>query len=146
MPIRQIFKQGDNSADFLNKIVHVICPATNGLTVFNAYVCALGGMPSEEATEHVNRVNVKNETGTLFPRFNMTIIPLSSYEGRDDFNDEEIMKKYIADCFEAELKYIKSNRILFIFEQAGGFDNVLAAKVLLKYWSDTEIDVEYFAV
>jgi len=34
----------------------------------------------------MNVANEKNETGNLYPKLNITILPLSKYENRDDLN------------------------------------------------------------
>ncbi|HEY5327367.1 MAG TPA: hypothetical protein VIJ27_10240 [Mucilaginibacter sp.] len=131
--------------DFLNKRIHIICPAANGLTVFNAFVVYPAGMSHDKAGQLAETVNIKNETGTLYPMFNMTIIPLTLFKNRNDFGNEVIMKKHIADCFEAHKTYIKSPKMIFVFEKKDDFDYQLATKVLLNNWGTTDIDVEYLA-
>lgn len=144
MPIKKFTDRlSDLDRDFLNKKVHIICLAVNSLTMYNAFAHAIGGMSSQQAGQLAETVNLKNETRTLFPKFSLTIIPLSIFNNRNDFNNEAIMKKHITDCFEAETKYIKSSRMIFIFEKRHDFNNELALKVLLENWANTKLNVEY---
>ena len=144
MPIQEFTgKLSDLDHDFLNKKVHIICPAVNGLTTYNAFAHAIGNMPNDQVGQLANTVNSKNETGTLYPKLNLTIIPLSIFENRNDFNNEELIKKHISDCFESEEKYIKSHRMIFVFEERSDFDSELALKILLENWENSNYNIEY---
>ncbi len=129
---------GDYSVmeDLKNGKLHMVFVAVNGLTFFNAFSVenplqeAEKGISSEQATKLCNVVNEKNETGTLYPKLNITILPLSKYENRDDWNNENSMKKNITDAFRANSLYIKSKEIIFAFEAGFDFNNILAVRVL----------------
>lgn len=109
MPIFELTRRlSDLGDDFLRKRVHIICPAVNALTVYNVFAHIIGRMDYEQVTKLAETVNTKNETGTLYPRLSLTLIPLTAYNDRNDFGNRGIMKKHIEDCFEAETKYIKS--------------------------------------
>lgn len=112
----------DRADDYLNNKVHLVCVAINALTTYNAHVHALGGMSHEMAGDFVELVNKKNETGTLFPGQNMTIVPLSIYGNRNDFEKKEIIRKHILDCIEANEKYVKCSELIFAFERRYDFD------------------------
>ena len=53
--------------DFLNKRVHIICPAVNGETTYNEFILRIGGMSTEEANNIVDIANQNNEVITLWP-------------------------------------------------------------------------------
>lgn len=123
-------QQLDLRNDLIQKNVHLVCLAKNELSVFNQYVVDKLGISNNEATRHVKTVNTKNEAGTLFPKYNITIVPLSIYENRNDFGNRAIFEKHVQDCFKANEKYIKCEKIIFGFEQNDDFDVVLFEEVL----------------
>jgi hypothetical protein len=112
----------DGKDDFLNKEIHLVCVAINSLTTFGAYATAVGGMSTEEASNHANTVNKKNETRTLFPKLNLTIVPLTIFDNRDDTGNIINMQKIIIDCLESNEKYIKCANLVFAFERRYDFD------------------------
>jgi|1048.fasta_scaffold02505_5 hypothetical protein len=124
--------------DLKNNKFHMVFVAVNALTFFNAFAVVdpstetEKGISLEQATRLCEIVNEKNETGTLFPKLNITILPLSRYNGRDDWDNEERMKKNIKDAFLANSLYIKSRVLIFAFEARFDFNNELAVKVLEK--------------
>lgn len=133
----------DLREEFLKKRVHIICPAINSLTIFNVFAHNIGGLENEQVTKLAEEVNTKNETGTLYPKLSLTIIPLSAFGNRNDFGNRIIINRHIDDCFEAETRYIKSSKMVFIFEKRHDFDHELAATVLLENFADTKLMVEY---
>ncbi len=120
----------DGANDFIAKQIHLVCIAVNALTTYNVYTTAVGGIPNEEAAKYAEIVNIKNETGTLYPRLNMTIVPLTIYGDRNDFGNDVIMKKHILDCLDSNEKYIKSPTLIFALERRFDFDMDLALKTL----------------
>ena len=116
--------------DFKNKKIHLVCVAVNSLTNFNAFATMPGGISEEKASALASKVCQANETGTLYPKLNMTIIPLTTTPDRDDFGDRALMKKHIQDCFKANEEYIKCPEMLFALEDRGDFDYHLAMDVL----------------
>jgi hypothetical protein len=112
----------DRLDDYLNHKVHIVCVAVNALTTYNSHVFALGEMSHDMAGDFVNLVNDKNETGTLFPGQNMTIVPLSIYGNRNDFQKKEIIRKHILDCIDANEKYVKCSEMIFALERRYDFD------------------------
>ncbi len=133
----EIFRRGLQELAFSGDVsagkFHVAFLAKNGLTFFNAFaVQNEHGISSEQATQCCAVVNEKNETGTLYPKLNITILPLSRYENRDDWDNENSMRKNIEDVLKANSTYIKAQEILFVFEFGWDFNIELAIKVLKK--------------
>ena len=122
--------------DLKNGKIQMVFIAVNASTFFNAFAVdnpfeeTEKGISLEQATRFCNVVNEKNETGTLYPKLNITILPLSRYENRDDWDNENSMKKNITDAFEANSLYIKSKEMIFAFESRFDFNNKLAVRVL----------------
>jgi hypothetical protein len=120
----------DGKEDFLNKKIHIVFVAANALTLFNAYATAIGGISTEEASRYVNTVNKHNETGTLYPRLNITLVPLTIFENRNDTGDRVKMKKNIIDCLYSNEKYVKCPDLVFALEKRYDFDIDTALEVL----------------
>lgn len=134
--------------DLNNGKIHMVFVAANGLTFFNVFAVVNPlariekGISSEQASILCNLVNEKNETGTLYPKLNISILPLSRYENRDDWDNEDIMRKNIKDAFKANSLNIKSKELIFAFEARSDFNNYLAVKVLeqiAREYSDDDI-------
>ena len=134
--------------DLNNDKIHMVFVAANALTFFNVFAVVNPfariekGISSEQASILCNLVNQKNETGTLYPKLNISILPLSRYENRDDWDDEDIMRKNIKDVFKVNSLKIKSKELIFAFEARSDFNNYLAVKVLEKIareYSDDDI-------
>ena len=128
--ISETIQQLDLSNDLINKNVHLVCISLNSLTIFQAYAVQLLGMSFEDADKHVKVVNNKNEVGTFFPQYNITIVPLSIHENRNDFGNREVFDKHVQDCFDANEKHIKCDKVIFGFENRGDFDFALFEEVL----------------
>ena len=126
----ETIQQLDLSNDLIQKNVHLVCIAKNEASVFNRYVVDTLGMTNNEAIRHTKTVNTKNETGTLFPQYNITIVPLSIYENRNDFGNRAIFEKHVQDCFDANEIHIKCEKVICGFEQNGDFDVALFEEVL----------------
>lgn len=120
----------DGKEDFLNKKIHIVCVAVNALTIFNVYAATIGEMLTEEATRYANTVNRHNETGTLFPKLNLTIVPLTIFENRNDTGNRNKMQKIIIDCLDSNEKYIKCTNLIFALERRSDFDRDTALEVL----------------
>lgn len=89
-----------------NKI-HLILPATEslgfgGTRYYLRFKCKMDDYTIER---FIDQVNDKNEVGSLYPRFNISVFPTE----KKDFN------QYIKDVFELETKYIKSQYMVFDF-------------------------------
>lgn len=119
----------DVAEDFKRKDLHIVCIAVNALTFYNCFA-GVAGIDDQLTGESCRRVNISNETGTLWPRAALTILPLSVYNDRDDHGNSDAMRKHIKDAFLAQEKYVKSSEILFAFEGRGDFDYKLALDIL----------------
>lgn len=120
----------DITEQFLNKKIHLVCIADNVYDFYFHHAFKLKNNLLDLVQGQIDRVNRMNETGTFFPDYYMTIMPLSKYNGRDSLGDRNSMVKNIRDCFEANEKYIKSSKLVFALERRPDFDIDLAHEVL----------------
>ena len=109
---------------------HIISVAFIGLTNFSS-VCQYGfNIDQYEQDRLITPINTKKETGTVFPKHNLTILPyryrttpvmtVGEYDytkGKGCTIDE--VEEHIKDAFKAEIDYIKSNRLVFDFRDFG---------------------------
>ncbi len=116
--------------DFMQKKVHLVCVAVNSLTNFNAFATMEGGITDILASALARKVCRENETGTLYPKLSMTIVPLTATAERDDYGNRALMVKHISDCFKANEEYVRCPSILFALEDRDDFDYQLAMDVL----------------
>ncbi len=96
--------------------IHVVFMAINALTYLNAIATHSLGFTSAELDVHVNKVNLQKETGTLFPKANVTLLPNNLYNDDSIEFDEIQIETFISDVFEANRLYIKSDTIFFLLD------------------------------
>ncbi|MCL5029776.1 MAG: hypothetical protein M1480_12260 [Bacteroidetes bacterium] len=109
---------------------HIISVAFIGLTNFSA-VCQYGfGIEQPEQERFITPINTKKETGTLFPKYKLTILPYRyktsafmnvdkyDYTNGKGFTRDEVMV-HIKDAIIAETDYIKSGKLVFDFRDLG---------------------------
>ena len=119
-----------NIIDAARKGYHIITVGFIGLTNFSAVCQFAFGIDQYEQERLITPINTKRETGTLFPRYNLTILPyryrttpgmtigVYDYTNGKGFSDNEIAT-YIKDALKAETNYIKSNKLVFDFLHLG---------------------------
>jgi hypothetical protein len=109
----------DTVAELIKKKkIHIVFIACNGLTYLNAYVCNYLGFTFAELDVHVNNVNTSLETGTLFPKANVSIIPNDYINNQTiQFEDRQV-EGFIKDVFNANRLYIKSEEIVFMLDDS----------------------------
>jgi len=128
------------SENLLGKRLHVVCPAYCGLNPYGAMSCAVS-LDHDEAMDHALRVNRANEAGTLYPRYPLTILPLTVFEARNDSGNRELMGKHVMDAFEANERYWKIPKLVF---NLGGysygqyFDEALCEEVIKEKLQTTD--------
>lgn len=108
--------------------IHIVCMAWNGLTHLNVYGELFYKLPKEELNQFVDLVNSSRETGTLFPKANISILPVCENENHDALNLNELTE-CIKDVFIANQMYLKSDIIYFTLENAY-IDKRIALRIL----------------
>ncbi len=120
-------KHDDDSIDFVAMLksgsIHYVSVAMPGLTFASANVEFAGGFNVGQRNDFMMTVNRTKETGTLYPKVNVTLLPSpsASYGGMDsntyndgDYSAEEVVA-HILDAFKANSQYIKSKKMYFDF-------------------------------
>lgn len=61
--------------------LHLVCVASGGLTICDTAACSIGGMNQmDEVWPITRKVNELGETGTFWPRFPLTVLPLFKWD------------------------------------------------------------------
>jgi len=127
----------DAADDFINKNIHLVCIAVNALTIYGCYAKAVGGLTNEEAETYVQNANQKNKSISLYPKLNLTILPLSIDENRNDFNERDILFENIKRSIDINEEIVKSSKMIFAIERRFDFNIDLALEIL------KELDISY---
>lgn len=106
---------------------HIISVAFIGLTNFSS-VCQYGfNIDQYEQDRLITPINTKKETGTVFPKHNLTILPYRyrttpvmtvgeyDYTNGKGFSIDEV-EVHIKDALKAETDYIKCGKLVFDFK------------------------------
>ncbi|MBK8464932.1 MAG: hypothetical protein IPL32_03800 [Chloracidobacterium sp.] len=110
-----------------NGSTHVVTFAEEGFSFFKAY-CEFGlGIPIRESVELCDRVNNADETGTLFPRGNLSSMPKRFF--RDGTWDGEGFRRCLRDAFIANRDHCKSKHLVFQFSCVELHLDILFAEV-----------------
>jgi hypothetical protein len=105
------------------KKIHYVSVAMPGLTMASSFIDA-AGFSTEERYALMDSVNQAKETGTLYPKANITLLPSPRAKDRmgfnvDVFNDGDYSKEeiiyHIKDAFKANKDFIKSETMFFDF-------------------------------
>lgn len=111
------------------RAIHIICPASAGFTVLDAYSNRF--ITKENIYKFVDLTNSKNEVGTLFPRTTITAFPVPEWNSRNNKFDPKFYRKHLIDIFELHNKHIRLDKMLFIFNAYGyHFDKDIAIEQL----------------
>ena len=118
----------DDSINLLNSSkLHIICSAkkVGGLT--NTLLIKLG-----ESQLNIDRycdmVNSKYEPGCLFPKHTITLFPVLRQDKQ--LTMQQDLRKFFGDTFEAQVKYFKSNKMIFCFDEQSWPDMALVKTIL----------------
>lgn len=109
---------------------HIITIAKIGLTQFSSVCEYVFGLDQYEQEHIITPINTKKETGTIFPKHKLTILPYRyrttpvmttgtyDYTGGKGFSIEEV-ENHIKEAFRAEIDYVKSGKLVFDFRDLG---------------------------
>ena len=107
----------------LSGSVHYISVAMPGMTVASSNMQFAADFSVDERNQFMMMVNRAQETGTLYPKINITLLPSpsASYLGGNvnvyndgDYSGPEVIN-HIRDAFKANSEYIKSDKMYFDF-------------------------------
>jgi hypothetical protein len=114
---------------FKDGSLHLVCVAAGGLTTCDFAASTVGGMRQEqEVWPLTKRVNRLGETGTFWPRFPLTVVPQTSWEGRpapEDIN--AFLRKCFFDAAEANRLHIKLPDVFVDLNPYGGQFEIVKA-------------------
>ncbi|QCS49245.1 hypothetical protein FEK30_07245 [Picosynechococcus sp. PCC 11901] len=134
---------------FKAKEIHLVCIATGGLTTCDCAASTIGGMSQErEVWPLTKRVNRQGETGTFYPRFPLTVVPLLKWEDRPEPTDiGDFLRRSFRDVLKANRDYIKLKTLYIDLNGWGSyypFDQArqIAEEILS---GDPGIETIYFA-
>ena len=116
MEIKIVKEDKDYGSLLLKKEIHLVLPANEmPFGMCKAYLDFQCGLSYSEIEKLVSQVNEKQEVGTLFPKFQLTLFPSTyPYWDSDKFFFPQFDKhtNFFKDIFEIEHKYIKSKHIV----------------------------------
>jgi len=95
--------------------IHIVCMAQNGLTYLNVYAELYYKLEKQLVNTCVKETNSKLETGTLYPKANISILP-KNVENRKLTKKE--LKESIKDVFKANELCIGAEIIYFTLERS----------------------------
>ena len=124
-----LLEHSDDSLNFVDLLkrgtCHYVSVAMPGFTVASANIMFAGGFDTARRNDFMMAVNRARETGTLFPKVNITLLPSpsASYGGMDsntyndgDYSEQEVIV-HILDAFKANCQYINSDKMYFDFRK-----------------------------
>lgn len=109
-----------DSISLARKGYHIVVPAFIGLTYFSTYCQDVFNIKQTEQEKFIIPVNQNMETGTLYPKCNLTIIPLRYSSNADKLTRESIdytngkgfthhqIKEFIEDAINCRKRLYKS--------------------------------------
>jgi len=134
-----------------NRSVHYVSVAMPGLTVASTYIESSGSFSVAQRNQFMLMVNRAQETGTLYPGVNITLLPspTANYSGFDnnvyndgDYSEPEVID-HIKDAFKANSEYIKSYKMYFDFRNLSVSEEhyLICLKKTIKEFQKQESDL-----
>ena len=136
---------------------HIVTVGFLGLTVIS-HICEYGfGIKFQEQIKLLKLIQDNNETGTLFPKAKLTILPFLNKNNINlNFLDmyevirliKEDIQKNIYDALNAESKYIKSGKVIFDFRGLGDemhTYNSILRNIILNEFKEIEGNIYYYS-
>lgn len=113
MNITRTAAQTDYTPALKSGAVHVVAFAEEGFSFFKAYAEFALGFSIEEGVAFCKRINDADETGTLWPRGNLTALPKRYF--RNPSFDRNGFRRCLRDAFVANRDHCKSDHMIFQF-------------------------------
>ena len=118
----------DDSINLLNSSkLHIIFSAKKVGGLANTLLTKLG-----ESQLNIDRycdmVNSKYEPGCLFPKHTLTLFPVLRQDKQ--LSMQQDLRKFFGDTFEAQEKYLKSNKMILCFDEQSWPDMALVKTIL----------------
>jgi len=124
---------GDIIDDVKSGKIHIVCMGQNGLTHLNVYAELYYKIPREVVNQCVELVNSKKETGTLFPKAYISILPKSERPTDWNENPQKLSRNEIEigikDIFIANQEHLKCEIIYFTLE-SGYINKTIALEII----------------
>lgn len=123
---------------FLNKEIHVVCMASVNFPVdMSSYLLATK-IPDLQLIEFCEKVNVVNESGCLYPKFNLTIVPKVIQS-----NDKSQLYIILKDVVMANEKYFKTDTIYFDLKSVLGLEYDTITEEIVKFFEESVGEIKY---
>lgn len=98
--------------------IHIVGFAEVGMSFFRSYLELAFHFPLQRAIELCDKINEADETGTIFPRGNLTGLPVRFFRQAVDELDLPKLQSCIKDAFNANRDLCKSREMVFQFSCA----------------------------
>ncbi len=94
--------------------LHMVCVASGGLTACDCAACTVGNLDRDnEVWPFTIKVNENGETGSFYPKLNLTVVPILEWDNRNyPKNPSLFIENSFYDVLLANKNYIKSNTLL----------------------------------
>lgn len=107
----------DNRLD--DERIHIISTAVKKESFCVAFL-GRRGMTLNRISDFCDLVNVKNDVGTLYPKYRFSLIP---YFDLSKGNEEELLHKHVKEVLKGHNGYFKNSTILlFVFDRQAGYN------------------------
>lgn len=119
--------------------IHIICQATTGFTTLGSLHKI--DIDRYDLFDFTHEVNIRDEIGTLFPKFTISCFPVPEYNKRQELNNPMFYRRHILDAIELHRQHVKTHRIVFIFDRYGNpFNKGMAVRQLEIIASELDSD------
>ncbi|GEM_PF-2665824 len=118
MKIHKTTQPHDLIPDLKAGRIHVVGFAELGMAFFRDYLVFAFEFSLDDAISLCRRINNADETGTIWPKGNLTGMPVRFFREPLTECSMSAFRKCLRDCFVANRDYCKSEEIIFRFDCA----------------------------
>ena len=108
----------DWDSDLKKKALHYVGFAELGLAFFRGYLMSTFNCKLDEAIRLCEQINLKDETGTIYPRGCMTGLPVRFFRSPLNHSNINQFRSCLRDAFVANRDYCKSRDMVFDYRCA----------------------------
>jgi hypothetical protein len=123
---------------FLNKEIHLVCMASINFPVDASPYLLVTKIPDSQLTIFCDKVNMANESGYLYPKYNLTIVPKIIQS-----NDKLQLHKILKDVVMANETYFMSNTIYFDIKKVLGNEYETITAEITKFFEENVGEIKY---
>jgi hypothetical protein len=130
LPFHKTLGTKEVSNAITNNEIHLVCTARKKGAIWRDEIKHFSYHDYVSSLNKLTQINTQFKIGTLFPLRNISMLPLSVYNGRNAIHERKAFKKHFLACLNLNETKVRCPVMLFAFDKQADFNYLLAKEVL----------------